>query len=101
MAGSTTGGVHQVTALPAIFVSLGIFAVLLVEVSAFHLTIDPFLGMTDLHDLLPQDYFEETKRMFRPSRNVLLALLVLLSTRPALRPAFRTLVTGGEGRELA
>ena len=36
------------TALLAIFVSLGIFAVLLVEASAFHLTIDPFLGMTEI-----------------------------------------------------
>ena len=44
--GSTAGGVHQVTALLAIFVSLETLAALLVKASAFGFTIDLSLGMT-------------------------------------------------------
>ena len=46
MAGSTTGVVHQLSALLVIFVSLGTLAALLVKASAFCFTIDLFLGMT-------------------------------------------------------
>ena len=46
LAGGTTGGVHQVSVLLAISVSLGTLTVLLVKASAFSFTIDLFLGMT-------------------------------------------------------
>ena len=46
LAGGTTGGVHQVSVLLAIFVSLGTLTVLLVKASAFSFTIGLFLGMT-------------------------------------------------------
>ena len=46
LAGGTTGGVHQVSVLLAISVSLGTLTVLLVKASAFSFTTDLFLGMT-------------------------------------------------------
>ena len=46
--GSTVGVVHQVSALLAIFVSLGTLAALLVKASAFCFAIDLILGMTEI-----------------------------------------------------
>ena len=46
LAGGTTGGVHQVSVLLAIFVSLGTLTVLLVKASALSITTVLSLGMT-------------------------------------------------------
>ena len=101
LAGGTTGGVHQVSVLLAIFVSLGTLTVLLVKASAFSFTIGLFLGMTIYFMLYcPRTILRRRRGCFSlaetpPSRSSCFQAL----GRPQLLA--RNLYRAGEGSEMA